>query len=81
MEKIKKMYKKVRRSYRRRKLYKLAEMDASIMCGTCFHMLPSEVYIEGDKKKMLQETQRILHEHKAVRNLDWPVYTEEVKEN
>lgn len=64
MEKIKNFFKKLRRSYRKRKLYRLAEMDASILCGRHFHALPPEIYIEGDKETMLRETQRILHEFK-----------------
>lgn len=62
MEKIKKIFKELRRRYRKRKLYKLAELDASIMCGTFFRMLPPEIYIEGDKETMLRETQRVLRE-------------------
>lgn len=70
MEKIKKFFKKLRRSYRKRKLYKLAEMDASILCGRHFHALPPEIYIEGDKETMLRETQRILREYKPEEG-DW----------
>lgn len=70
MEKMKKIFKKLRRYYRKRKLYKLAEIDASIMCGKCFHILPPEVYIEGDKETMLRETRRILHEYKKVDIID-----------
>lgn len=70
MEKMKKIFKKLRRYYRKRRLYKLAEIDASIMCGKCFHILPSEVYIEGDKETMLRETRRILHEYKKVDTID-----------
>lgn len=64
MGKIKKFFKKLKIRYRKRKLYKLAEMDASIMCGAHFRMLPPEVYIEGDKETMLRETQRVLREFK-----------------
>lgn len=66
MEKIKKIFKNFRKYYRRRRLYKLAELDASIMCGKCFHILPTEIYIEGDKETMMKETQRILHEYRQV---------------
>ncbi|MCM1058448.1 MAG: hypothetical protein NC517_12725 [Firmicutes bacterium] len=51
-------------SYRKRKLYKLAEMDAKIMCGSCFHILPAEIYIKGDKETMLKETERIARQYK-----------------
>lgn len=61
-EKFKKIYKKLRRYYRKRKLYKYAEIDASIMCGNFFRLLPPEVYIEGDKETMLRETRRALHD-------------------
>ena len=64
MEKIKKIFKKIRGYYRKRKLYKLAEADASILCGRHFRALPEEIYIEGDKEVMLRETQRVLHEFK-----------------
>lgn len=79
MEKIKEIFKKLRRYYRKRKLYKLAELDASIMCGRCFHILPAEVYIEGDKETMLRETQRILHEFKCIDKDEWPLDGEEEK--
>lgn len=59
MEKLKQFFKKLRIYYRKRKLYKLAELDASIMCGSYMSILPPEIYIEGDKKTMLRETQRI----------------------
>lgn len=72
MEKIKNFFKKLRRSYRRRKLYRLAEIDASILCGRYFHALPEEIYIEGDKETMLRETQRILHEFKQ-EDGNWPL--------
>lgn len=64
MGKIKKLFKKLRRYYRKRKLYKLAEIDASIMCGNYFRLLPPEIYIEGDKETMLRETQRAVREVK-----------------
>ena len=64
MKKIKKIFKKLKMYYRKRKLYKLAEMDASIMCGAYFRMLPPEIYIEGDREMMLRETQRVLREFK-----------------
>lgn len=64
MGKAKKLFRKLRMRYRKRKLYKLAEIDASIMCGAYFRMLPPEVYIEGDKETMLRETQRVLREFK-----------------
>lgn len=64
MNKFKKVFMKIKMYYRKRKLYKLAEMDASIMCGAYFRMLPPEVYIEGDKETMLRETQRVLREFK-----------------
>lgn len=79
MEKMKKIFKKLRRYYRKRKLYKLAELDASIMCGRSLHILPEEVYIEGDKKTMLRETQRILHEFKGIDEDEWPLDGEEEK--
>lgn len=62
MEKIKKIFKKLRIYYRKRKLYKLAELDAYIMCSSYFRALPPEVYIEGDKETMLRETQRVMRE-------------------
>lgn len=73
MEKIKNYFKKLRRAYRRRKLYKLAETDASIMCGSLLHILPKEVYIEGNKETMMRETRRILYKYKAVGD-NWPPY-------
>lgn len=79
MEKIKKLFKKIRRCYRKRKLCKLAEIDASIMCGKHFHILPAEVYIEGDKETMLRETQRILHESKCIDKNEWPLEDDDVK--
>lgn len=62
MKKIKKMFRKVRIWRRKRKLYKLAELDASIMCSPLFGLLPPEVYIEGDKETMLRETRRVVQE-------------------
>lgn len=64
MEKIKNVFKKIRRYYRKRKLYKQAETDASILCGPHFSALPPEVYIDGDKETMLRETRRILYSTK-----------------
>jgi len=65
MEKIKEYFKKLRRWYRKRKLYKLAELDVSIMCSPCVRLLPPEVFIDGDKETMLRETQRIREELRA----------------
>lgn len=62
MKKIKKIFRKIRMWYRKRKLYKLAEVDASIMCSPTFRLLPPEVYIEGDKETMLRETRRVARE-------------------
>lgn len=62
MKKIKKLFRKARMWYRKRKLYKLAEVDASIMCSPVFRLLPPEVYIEGDKETMLRETRRVERE-------------------
>lgn len=62
MGKIKKIFRKIRIWHRKRKLYKLAEVDASIMCSPIFRLLPPEVYIEGDKETMLRETRRVVHE-------------------
>lgn len=62
MKKIKKIFRKIRIWYRKRKLYKLAEVDASIMCSPIFRLLPPEVYIEGDKETMLRETRRVARE-------------------
>ncbi len=62
MKKIKEFFKKIRYWYRGRKLYKLAELDASIMCSPCVRLLPPEVFIEGDREVMLRETQRIAQE-------------------
>ena len=59
---MKKLFRKIRMWYRKRKLYKLAEVDASIMCSPTFRLLPPEVYIEGDKETMLRETRRVAHE-------------------
>lgn len=59
MKKLKEIFRKLRIYHRKRKLYKLAEIDASIMCGPYMAILPPEIYIEGDKKTMLRETQRI----------------------
>lgn len=79
MENIKKIFKNLRRYYRKRRLYKLAEIDASIMCGKLFHILPTEVYIEGDKETMLKETRRILREYKCIDTDEWPLDDEDVK--
>lgn len=76
MGKIKNFFKELRKKYRKRKLYKLAEIDASILCGKYFHMLPPEIYIEGDKETMLRETQRVLREFKETDD-DWPLDGEE----
>ncbi len=62
MGKLKEIFKKLRIYRRKRKLYKLAEIDASIMCGPFMRILPPEIYIEGDKKTMLRETQRIFRQ-------------------
>lgn len=62
MGKIKKIFRKIRMWHRKRKLYKLAEVDASIMCSPVFRLLPPEVYIEGDKETMLRETRRVIQE-------------------
>ncbi len=62
MGKIKNIFKKLRMYYRKRKLYRFAELDAFIMCSSYFRALPPEVYIEGDKETMLRETQRIWRE-------------------
>lgn len=80
MEKIKKIFKKLRRYYRKRKLYKLAEADASILCGRHFRVLPEEIYIEGDKEVMLRETQRVLHEFKRECG-DWHSVNEKVQDS
>lgn len=64
MEKMKKIYKKIRRYFRKRKLYRQAERDAGILCGPHFSALPPEIYIEGDKETMLRETRRILYSTK-----------------
>lgn len=64
MEKIKTFIKKLRRYYRKRKLYKLAEADASILCGPYFSALSPEIFIEGDRETMLRETRRILYSTK-----------------
>lgn len=81
MEKIKKLFKKLRRYYRKRKLYKAAEADALMMCGKCFHILPAEIYIKGDKETMLRETRRIARQYRQNEEdwcLDeWPLDDEE----
>lgn len=64
MEKLRKIFRKIRRYYRKKKLYNMAESDARILCGTHFSMLPPEIYIEGDKDTMLRETRRILYSTK-----------------
>ncbi|MCM1194113.1 MAG: hypothetical protein NC123_10990 [Butyrivibrio sp.] len=81
MEKLKRFFKKLREGYRKRKLYKLAEADAFMMCGRSFHILPAEIYIKGDKETMLRETRRIGNRYKYNANewfLDeWPLDDEE----
>ncbi len=62
MKKIKEIFKKIRYWYRGRKLYKLAELDASMMCSPLVRLLPPEVFIEGDPETILRETQRIAQE-------------------
>lgn len=64
MEKIKALFKKLRRNYRKRKLYKMAETDASILCGPYLSALSPEIFIEGDRETMLRETRRILYSTK-----------------
>lgn len=64
MGKIKIFFSKIRRYYRRRKLYKQAEADASILCGPRFSALSPKIFIEGDKEAMLRETRQILYSTK-----------------
>lgn len=79
-EKIRKFLKKVRRNRRKRKLFKQAEQDALMLCGKYFHMLPAEIYIDGDKETMLEETLRIRREFTGIDDDVWPLDPEDDEE-
>ncbi len=64
MEKMRKIFRKLRRYLRERKMYQIAKDDAQVMRTPEIRMLPPDFNLKRSKEELLVETQRSLHEYR-----------------